>query len=298
MRSPEEALRPNAVRRLKQVYYFSGNDGDGHVVPYDLLVSPCPKSGLIDRPGCDSSLGCKTVVLSTELGSSTMTPFQKHAVLLIAIWLLMVVVRFRRSKLVLIGGLFGVGLYTLIALVRNDVSMQKIGLSIPASRLSTIGFAVAWLGLMLAYSPLADSVATRWVDKPPTLDAFRVLQQSKAKLFLGIVAWVLGGFLEELAFRGIIVSSMEALALPWLAKPVATAIAVGTAAAGAGLIHSYQGLRAVIIVAQLSVLFGVLFVVSRHNLWAVVLCHGLYDTAAFIRFANKTSKYSNIDPDS
>ena len=227
-----------------------------------------------------------------------MTPFQKHAVLLIAIWLLMVAVRFRRSKPVLIGGLFAVGLYTLVALVRNDVSLQNIGLSIPASWLSTIGFAVAWLALLLAYSPLADRVATRWVDKPPTLDAFRVLQQSKGKLFLGIVvAWVLGALLEELTFRGIILPSMEALASPWLAKPMATAIAVCTAAAGAGLIHSYQGLRAVIIVAQLSVLLGVLFVVSRHNLWAVVLCHGLYDTVAFIRFANKTSKYSNLDPD-
>ena len=59
----------------------------------------------------------------------------------------------------------------------------------------------------------------------------------------------------------------------------------------------YQGLRAAIIVAQLSVLFGVLFVVSGHNLWAVMLCHGLYDTIAFIRFANKKSKYSKLDAD-
>jgi hypothetical protein len=36
MRSPEEALRINAVRRLKQVYYFPGSNVDGHVVRYDL----------------------------------------------------------------------------------------------------------------------------------------------------------------------------------------------------------------------------------------------------------------------
>lgn len=31
-------------------------------------------------------------------------------------------------------------------------------------------------------------------------------------------------------------------------------------------------------------------------LWlAVILCHGLYDTIAFIRFANKTSKYSKFE---
>jgi len=36
MRSPEEALRVNALRRLQQVYYFPGNGVEGHVVPYDL----------------------------------------------------------------------------------------------------------------------------------------------------------------------------------------------------------------------------------------------------------------------
>jgi hypothetical protein len=42
------------------------------------------------------------------------------------------------------------------------------------------------------------------------------------------------------------------------------------------------------------VLFGVLFVVSGYNLLAVMLCHGMYDTIAFIMFANKKSKYSDI----
>jgi len=79
---------------------------------------------------------------------------------------------------------------------------------------------------------------------------------------------------------------------------MATGIVVCIAAAGAGLIHLYQGPRAVIIITQLSVLFGLLFVISGYNLWAVVLCHGLYDTIAFIRFANKKSKYSKLDGDS
>ena len=152
---------------------------------------------------------------------------------------------------------------------------------------------------MVAYSPLADRIATRWVGKPPTLGAFRILQQSMIKLFGGIVvAWVLGGLLEELTFRGIVLQSIEGLVSPWVMEPIATGIAVCIAAAGAGLIHSYQGPRAVIIITQLSVLFGLLFVISGYNLWAVVLCHGLYDTIAFIRFANKKSKYSKFDGDS
>ncbi len=54
---------------------------------------------------------------------------------------------------------------------------------------------------------------------------------------------------------------------------------------------------AMVIISQLSALFGILFVISGYNLWAVMLCHGLYDTIAFVRFANKQSKYSDLDND-
>jgi uncharacterized protein len=174
--------------------------------------------------------------------------------------------------------------------------MKALGLSTSVSWLATVGFAVAWLALMLAYSPLADRLATRCVAQPPNLGAFRGLQESKLKLVIGIVmAWIFGGFLEELIFRGIALQWVEARVSAWLALPLAAAVAVCVAAVGAGAIHMYQGLRAAIIVTQLSVLFGVLFVVSGHNLWAVMLCHGLYDTIAFLRFANKKSKYSRLD---
>jgi membrane protease YdiL (CAAX protease family) len=75
-------------------------------------------------------------------------------------------------------------------------------------------------------------------------------------------------------------------------KPVASGFAIFVAALVAGLLHSYQGRRAMVIVTQLSVLFGVLFVLSGYNLWAVVLCHGMYDTVAFVRYAFGKSKYS------
>jgi CAAX protease family protein len=169
-------------------------------------------------------------------------------------------------------------------------------LNAPTSWPSTLGLAVGWLALMLAYSPLADRIATRFVATPPALGAFRMLQQSRSRLFLGIVmAWLLGGFLEELIFRGIVLQWLKGLLSGWLDPPIAAALAVCFAAIGAGLVHLYQGLRAAIIVAQLSALFGMLFVVDGYNLWAVVFCHGMYDTVAFIRFANKKSKYSQLD---
>ena len=143
---------------------------------------------------------------------------------------------------------------------------------------------------------LADRLAGRWFASPPNLAAFRGLQHSRAKLAAGIAAaWLLGGLLEELVARGIVLQSVEAGLTGWLGTPAAAVVAICVAAAGAGLVHSYQGPRAVVITAQLSVLLGILFVASGRNLWAVILCHGLYDTIAFIRFANRQSRYSHFD---
>jgi membrane protease YdiL (CAAX protease family) len=226
----------------------------------------------------------------------TVPTVQQTALLLTAIWLLLVVIRFHRSIPVLVGGLCAVGFYTLVALAYGGVTLDELGLGVASSWLSTIGFALAWLGLMLVYSPLADWLATRLVARPPTLEAFRAIQQSRIKLIAGIVvAWVLGGVLEELVFRGIVLKSVESLLTAWFSEPIAAGVAVCIAALGAGLLHFYQGHRAVVIVTQLSVLFGVLFVISGYNLWAVMLCHGLYDTIAFVRFASKKSKYSDLD---
>jgi uncharacterized protein len=176
------------------------------------------------------------------------------------------------------------------------LSLHSLGLARPSSWLWTITLAIAWLLLMLAYSPLADKIATRLVATPPTLNAFRGLQQSKAKLILGIiVAWILGGFIEEIFLRGIILQAVRSLLTPRLPAPLAAAIAICAAAALAAVLHLYQGTRAALIITQLSVLFGMLFVLSGSNLWTVVLCHGFYDTIAFIRFATKKSKYSQPD---
>ena len=174
--------------------------------------------------------------------------------------------------------------------------IDKLGLGFPNSWFLTFGLAVVWFGLMFAYSPLADRLASRWIRKPPTLGAFRGIQQSKSRLIAGIVvAWLLGGFLEELIFRGIVLKSVESWLAAWLIQPIAIIFAICVAAFGAGLFHFYQGPRAMLIITQLSILFGILFVVSGYNLWAVMICHGLYDTVAFIKFANKKSKYSDLD---
>lgn len=225
-----------------------------------------------------------------------MSFFQQYALLLTGAWLVLVAIWFQRSTPILLGGLIVVPAFTVAALVMGLVAAGELGLDPGVSVIKTLAFTGGWLALMLGASPVADWIASQLIAKPPTLGAFRAIQRSAMHLAAGILfAWVFGGILEELVFRGIVLSTIETVALPELGKIAAPAFAIVVAALGAGIIHLYQGPRAALIITQLSILFGTLYVVSGHNLWAVMLCHGLYDTVAFIRFAMGKSKYSKLD---
>jgi uncharacterized protein len=228
-----------------------------------------------------------------------MIPYRAAAFGFVLGWLALVGARFRHSKPVLVGGLLVVGASAIVAMMIGAVEASELGLGRPRSWLATIGGAAAWTVVMLAYSPLADALARRRFPERPNLAAFAPLQQSRIKLVIGIaIAWVLGGFLEELTFRGVVLQSIDRWLSPVLpgpvaATPVAATIAILAAAFGAGVVHLYQGPRAAVVIIQLSALFGLLMVISGNNLWTVVICHGLYDTVAFIRFANRTSRYAS-----
>lgn len=216
-------------------------------------------------------------------------PFDLVALTLVAAWLLAVAIWFRRSTAVLIGGLLLVGASVFAAVLTGQTSLASLGLGLDGLRAWKLGLAVVWVGVMYAYSPVADLVASRLVRRPPTLDAFKRLQRSHLQLLLGVLfAWVAGAGLEELTFRGLVLPSVKALASGALPRLPAAAAGVG---------HLYQGGRAAIIITHLSALFGVLFVLTGGSLWAVMLCHGVYDTIAFIRFAQGKSKYSRPDPE-
>lgn len=220
------------------------------------------------------------------------------AILLLATlaWLTLVAVWFRTSKVVLIGGLLFVAATAAILASRRDIAPSDVGLFSPDSWASVLGLSVGSAVSMLLLTPVADRLATWIFVEPPRLEAFRIIKESRLKLVAGIVfAWIAGAFLEELALRGILLRATRDLIANYLTEPAAVVFAVFAAAGGAFIIHLYQGPRAAFIIAQLSVLFGVIFVVGGENLWTVVLAHGFYDTVAFIRFANGSSKYSELD---
>lgn len=225
-----------------------------------------------------------------------MTLFQQVALAWTALWLLAVGLWFRTSPRVMLGGLVSIIGLVGAALLLEWTSLEALGLSGPVSWPKTLAFAVGGLAVMVAWSPVADRIATRFFPRPPDLKAFRALQQSPAKLAMGLVfAWIFGGVFEELALRAVVLQAVDAGLGGFTPQAVSVGAGVLAAAFGGWILHLYQGPRAAFIIAQLSVLFGLVFVLSGHDLWAVILCHGLYDTVAFVRFALKKSKYADLD---
>src|SRR3569832_1664497 len=136
--------------------------------------------------------------------------------------------------------------------IEMSLAWNAIATMTPSWTLSAA--AVVWALLLLAVTPVADWIASRWIDKPPTLEIFRGRQQSRLKLVIGsLIAWVLGAFLEEFVFRGIVQQWLEQSLVTALPPLGATTVAVLVAAIGAGLLHLYQGVRAAVIITQLSV---------------------------------------------
>ena len=92
-------------------------------------------------------------------------------------------------------------------------------------------------------------------------------------------AWTLAAFGEEMVFRGYLMHRVVDLVgdtrLGW-------AVALVTSSTLFGLAHRYQGWAGVIATASIGSLLGLLYLYSRRNLWPVIICHALVDTAALL----------------
>lgn len=89
------------------------------------------------------------------------------------------------------------------------------------------------------------------------------------------IAWVVGGFGEEILIRGYLMNRIGVLlgggVTGW-------SIALFVQAASFGLLHFYLGLGGVVTIGVKALFSGLFFLLSRRNLWPLVFVHGLWDT--------------------
>jgi len=156
-------------------------------------------------------------------------------------------------------------------------SNRLMGLTRPDSVARTILFgAITGIVLQLAFNIVLDPLFERITGSQLDLSNWDKMKGDFPRYLLWLViGWVIGGFLEELSFRGYLITRVQHL----LGRNTLSAtIAVLASAIPFGIAHMYQDWAGALSAAAMGACFAVLFIRSRYNLWIPILAHGFANT--------------------
>lgn len=95
-----------------------------------------------------------------------------------------------------------------------------------------------------------------------------------------VIGWIVGGFFEELIFRGFLLHYFEKV---FESNKYATLIAVLAQGFIFGLVHFYnRGIVGALSIFIVSLVLGSLYLKFKRNLWPLILAHGIMDTLSFL----------------
>jgi len=169
---------------------------------------------------------------------------------------------------------------------KRQESWAGLGLRRPRSIRWTALWTVVALVITMGVGILADSVASSLIAPASAsqlaLDAQyqgrfdAVPGNLSAYLFWLAIAWIIGGFVEELLFRGALLNRIEAV---FKGMPFAAVIAVMGQAVLFGQQHLYyQGISGWIATGVIAFVSGLLYLAFNRNLWPLILSHGISNT--------------------
>lgn len=128
----------------------------------------------------------------------------------------------------------------------------------------------------LGSSILVEPIVASRLGEDIDLSAFAALEGNMVNTGLMLaVGWIVGGFLEEMLFRGFLLQEIER----YLGgSRLALGVAIVTTSILFGLPHYYQDVVGMIMTGFVGLLLALTFVWSKRNLWLVILIHGFIDT--------------------
>ena len=156
-------------------------------------------------------------------------------------------------------------------------SFAEIGFGRPASwrRTLLLGIAIGVLA-QVVFVLLIDPLLARWTGTPVDLSSLDAMR-GNVPVFLMMLAigWVLGGFLEEMLFRGYLLKRIQYVIGD---RGWASAAALLLTSIAFGMAHGYQDTSGMISTGLMALLLGALFIRSQGNLWLPILVHGVSNT--------------------
>ena len=185
----------------------------------------------------------------------------------------------------------GIGVVVALILIGATVWLRGDGLiGLGFSPPENWGATILWsllLGIVIQFAstlilePFSDRVTKSTTDHS-LFDGLRGNLKNFLLLFVSV--WVLVAFLEEIIFRGYMMS--EIAELIGTSKP-ALAVNLILTSVLFGLAHWYQGKSGTLSTGIVGVVLGILFIASGFNLWLPILTHGFIDTVGlFLIYVN------------
>ena len=159
---------------------------------------------------------------------------------------------------------------------------KEVGLRKPTSIASTVfigvlaGVGYQFLGIYV----LEPLIARATSGQIPDVSLFRpLIGDTKQLLFWLAMTWTLAAFMEEMVYRGWILTRIAELgkfsSASWFVAALISSALFGAA-------HLYQGVSGVISTGLSGFLFAILYLATGRNLWASIVAHGMLDTAGFV----------------
>lgn len=180
-----------------------------------------------------------------------------------------------------ITALFTIILATML-LRRRGVCWADLGLRRPANiwiMLAQALFTFIGMGVVLY---LASQCVGLYFDKAETTVSRFGDMEGNIQLYLWwvLIGWVVGGFFEEMLFRGFLLSCIEAMIGR---RRLSTTIAIFFQAIVFGVIHFYyQGAYGALTLFAAASFIGLCYVLFGRNLWPLILSHGVLNTLGFL----------------
>lgn len=180
------------------------------------------------------------------------------------------------------GYLFSI-LVASVVLKRNGTGWREIGMARPKSWPRTVllgfGTAAAALLMILVLTTIATNLPGTEVAEAD-ISRFNPLEGNLPLLIISVVlAWTTVAFGEEMIYRAFLINQLGTLfqskRLRWTLSLIFSSIFFG-------LVHFYQGPLGIVLTGLTGLLFGLIYLKSNRNLWAIIIAHGLIDTFTFV----------------
>jgi uncharacterized protein len=189
----------------------------------------------------------------------------------------------------------GVGVLAAILIIgfvtwQRGEGLESLGFMRPQSWLNTILLSLILGGILaLASTMVIEPITDRLTGESHDHSMFDGIRGNFGVLWKWLlVVWVLVAFLEEIIFRGFLMSEMARLLGTGV---VGTIINLAFGSVLFGIAHWYQGKSGALSTGLIGLLIGVIFVVGGYNLWLPILIHGFIDTFGLVLVYLNADRY-------